>query len=404
MAGKKICIVSHIPADPRGGGNGARIFSLTRQMQALGHSVHFAFLPSRQSPHFDADHHLQTFGEGALHVLTRGGVWSQAAYYGRRAMAKAHRRLLSAVGSPNSYYHSLDELFPRVMDDQLRRLHAAESFDAVVVVYVFLSRALLDFPGALRILDTHDRMTDRHLLFEEAGLDTAGYTVPEAVEAQGLRRADVVLAIQDEEADAFRRQLGPEAGRVHTVSHTLDRSRRVDAAVANAATFLGSSFTANIHAAQFYLREVLPRIHARQPAFTTYFAGSICQDVPDAPGIVKLGKVPHTSDAFAQGPICLNPILIGTGINIKLLDAMAAGVPAVSTETGVRGLPDRFRGSVITAPDDDPQAFADAVLSLAGDEGRRRSLAAVAAKLGETWNAEQQAALTAVLEAPRIAR
>lgn len=404
MAAKKICIVSHIPADPREGGNGARIFGLAREMQALGHAVHFAYLPSRQSPHYDPVHHLQTFGEGAVHVLSRGPIWAQASYYGGRAASKAYRGALAVLGSPRRHYHRLDEIYPRIIDGQLRRLHKAERFDAVVAVYVFLSRALLNFPGALRILDTHDRFADRHLVYEDAGLPSIGYSISEPVENRGFRRADVVLAIQEEEAERFRRQLKDDADRVHTVSHTLDLSRRVDAGVANAATFLGSSFTANIHAANHYLREVAPRIRAQCSDFLTYFAGSICKNVPDGPGIVKLGRVPHVSDAFGRGPICLNPILIGTGINIKLLDAMAAGVPAVSTATGVRGLPERFRSSILVAADGDPQAFADAVIGLGRDADRRRSLAAEAVKLGDMWNAEQQAALAEVLAAPQVPR
>lgn len=401
MAAKKICLLSSIPADPRGGGNGARIFSLARELRGLGHDVHFAFLPSRQSPQFDLELHLRTFGEAGVHRLSRGAALDELGYYGVRAVNKMWRRGLSLVGSKRRHYHHLDEIFPQHFSAEIQRLQAAEQFDAAIAVYVFNSKALLSFPSALKILDTHDRFADRHLVYEDADIPSAGYSISLPVENRGFRRADVVLAIQEEEAERFRTQLGPDADRVYAVSHTLDLSLRVAGEKDDAATFLGSSFTANTQAAGYFLKDILPRILAVRPGFEAIFAGSICKDVADQPGVVKLGRVGEISEAFAQGPICLNPILIGTGINIKLLDAMAAGVPAISTRTGVRGLPDRFRGSVIVVPDDDPQAFADAVVDLATDRQKRNSLAQVSAANGQQWNDEQLEALVRVLEAPR---
>lgn len=403
MTVKKICIVSTIPADPRNGGNGARIFGLARDLQDMGHAVHFVHLPSRRSPPYDAEHHQATFGQGAVHLLNRGSPLDEALYYGRRAVGRGWRKALSLARSARRHYHALDEIFPGAFSRQLRRLQASQEYDVAIAVYVFNSKALLAFPGALKILDTHDRFADRHLVYEDAGLASIGYSISAPTENRGFRRADVILAIQEGEADLFRRQLGAEADRVHCVSYGLDLSRRVSVQSPDAAAFLGSSFTANTQAARHFVREILPRIRAQAPEFQAYFAGSIDRDVEDGPGVVKLGRVPSISDAFERGPICLNPILIGTGINIKLLDAMAAGVPAISTATGVRGLPERFRDSVIVVPDDDPQAFADAAVGLGRDAPRRAALGELAAQNGARWNAEQRQALQAALGAPRRA-
>ena len=108
------------------------------------------------------------------------------------------------------------------------------------------------------------------------------------------------------------------------------------------------------------------------PAFELRLAGSICRAVPDTPNVTKLGWVEDLGTVFARAPLSVNPMQAGTGINIKLLESMAAGVPTVSTATGARGLPESALAGVFVVPDDDAQAFAEAVVRFASDAALRR--------------------------------
>jgi glycosyltransferase involved in cell wall biosynthesis len=56
------------------------------------------------------------------------------------------------------------------------------------------------------------------------------------------------------------------------------------------------------------------------------------------------------------------PILAGSGIRVKLLEAFATGIPAVSTSVGAEGL--AGNGLDICNVADSPQAFADGILRL----------------------------------------
>ncbi len=386
----KICIVSPFPVLPPLGGNRARTLAMMRALQDLGHELHFAYMPSRRVADADRDVHVETFGGDRVHWLRRGG-WRSAFYYVRRAANKAIRALGRALGQRWGYYHRVDSLFYAPFQTQLAGLQDRLRFDAALVQYVSASKTLEAFgPAALKVLDTHDSFVDRHRA--DPGQDT--YSLTEAEEAAGLRRADVVIAIQAAEAERFRLALGPDAAKVHTVSHLLDLSRRVQRLTPDAA-FIGSIFNANLASLNYFIDQVLPLVAQARPDFCLWVAGTIASVIEDGPNLRTLGPVEHVSDAFARGSIALNPIVKGTGINIKILDAMAAGVPSVSTVYGARGL-DGFCEGMIVVPDDSPHAFADAVVQLAADEGRRAALGARAYDDARIWNERQHAALNGI--------
>lgn len=115
-------------------------------------------------------------------------------------------------------------------------------------------------------------------------------------------------------------------------------------------------------------------------------------------GVLKLGRVDNLKDAFTRAPLSINPITLGTGINIKLLDALAAGVPTVSTQTGVRGLSEQYRGGVVVVEDEDHQAFANAIVWLSSSREQRQELGNRAFGDAAEWNRRQMAVLGNILK------
>ena len=84
---------------------------------------------------------------------------------------------------------------------------------------------------------------------------------------------------------------------------------------------------------------------------------------------------PLLLDLYAAADLAINPVRIGSGTNIKMLDYMAAGLPVVTTDVGARGIASRPAEHWIEAPLDDfriiiPPLLADpprlAALSHAG--------------------------------------
>lgn len=124
------------------------------------------------------------------------------------------------------------------------------------------------------------------------------------------------------------------------------------------ALFLGSWHPPNLEAIGHIL--LLAR---RAPDVRFVIAGSACipfmsHDIPD--NVELLGPVSNAKRAIllAGADVALNPMVSGTGSNLKMLDYFAAGIPVISTPFGARGL-DVISGqhAMLSSLDEFPQAI-----------------------------------------------
>lgn len=397
----KIAIISGTPAFPSSEGNRVRILTLLQSLRADGHDVWFLYLPTWSLKDVDAAAHADVLGEGRF-IELKGEVTHGVA----PPWFRIKRKFLKLMKGDGAHYNHLDEYFHAEWSDQIEKLHQEHNFDAAVVEYAFHSKALLCFPGdVLKVLDTHDCFTNRHRLFAPSK-DPLGYWVsfPSAVEERAFRRADVVLGIQEEEAAAFVRRLEGAHARVEVVSHVIGIEGRVGDYRAEDFLFLGSGNDANAESIGWFIAEVFPLILRERPKARLVVAGGACRHVPDAPNIVKLGRVERVVEAFRQAPLSINPMRVGTGINIKLLDAMAVGVATVTTRTGARGLPLAYQGGVRIVEDDDVEGFAAELLSFCASEVKRREVGEAAYEAALAWNQRQLSSLRDVMASASRAR
>ncbi|CAN7591680.1 glycosyltransferase family 4 protein [Pseudoxanthomonas sp. LjRoot143] len=400
----KIAVVSMTPVFPAKAGHSVRILQLCKAIKTLGHEltfIHFTSKLDTQKP--DTASHVAFFGTQDFLHLDNGRRLSRAAFWFRGKLLRRRRKILRRLGNDRSHYSRLDESWREAWTLQLQGLK--REFDAVIVEYAVNSRALDAFPATTRkLLDTHDSFADRHRAFVARGF-RKGYWVSltRDEENRGLRRADAAIAIQREEAENFRKQLGenhqgernPD---IAVVSHFIGLDQAVsDHGADHVALYLGTNMLSNQISLRQFLDHVLPRVVSEIPDFRLRVAGSICNWLPDLPNVEKLGFVDDLHQAFARTPLSVNPTVAGTGINIKLLDAMGSGIATVSTATGVRGLPEDFRNGVVVVADQDHQAFADEIVRLSRDAAARRTMGQAAFADAQRWNARQLAALECCL-------
>ena len=148
--------------------------------------------------------------------------------------------------------------------------------------------------------------------------------------------------------------------------------------------FVGNfQHTPNIQALDWFTNEVLPRIVAQKPGATFVVVGS---DPPDSlsylanhPNIRLTGTVPDIRKPLEQYAVFVCPILSGSGIRVKLLEAFAAGIPVVSTRIGAEGL--STESGRICELADSPEDFAHATVKLLSDQTHATGLAARAREM-----------------------
>jgi GT2 family glycosyltransferase/glycosyltransferase involved in cell wall biosynthesis len=151
--------------------------------------------------------------------------------------------------------------------------------------------------------------------------------------------------------------------------------------------FLGSfRHDPNRVAVDWFVRHVLPLVVAQEPSAQFVVAGS---DPPPehtyadhAAHLTMLGYVDDIRDVLARYAVFVCPILSGSGVRVKLLEAFAAGIPVVSTKVGAEGL--GVKDGQFCALADDPAGFADRVIGMLRDPER-------AAEMAERARAEVEA-------------
>jgi glycosyltransferase involved in cell wall biosynthesis len=382
----KIAVVSPTPTHPAIAGNRARICSLIECLRTLGHDVHLV-------------HAGRDPGDGE--AMRR--AWGERYHpvpYAQPPMARALRGyvrcwLADKLGRRAWYRWGLDDWYDEGVSAPIRRLHAAHRFDCVVVEYVFFSKALECFDDSvLKVLDTHDIMTDRWRLFADGGRAPEWFSCDVRDEARGLARAHVVIAIQERERDFFRAITDREVVRVGhlcLVADRFDGGRRAAPAV----LVVGSGNSINVDGLRWFLAEVWPGIAGRTRDATLQVAGAVADHVEDRPGLVRLGRPADMAQAYAGAAVVVNPVTRGTGLSIKSVEALAAGMPLVTTPAGGRGLEPAWGSAMVVAAT--PSAFADAVAALLADRERARELSRAALGFARAWMREQAGELERVL-------
>ena len=85
------------------------------------------------------------------------------------------------------------------------------------------------------------------------------------------------------------------------------------------------------------------------------------------------GSVPDVRPYYEQATVFIVPLRLGGGTRLKIVEAMAMGLPVVSTTIGVEGLDVRPGENVLIA--DDAASFTDGVLRLLRDPDLRDRIA-----------------------------
>jgi O-antigen biosynthesis protein len=142
--------------------------------------------------------------------------------------------------------------------------------------------------------------------------------------------------------------------------------------------FLGSfRHLPNQEGLEWFAKHVLPRILAQRPGARLIVVGSDPPARHSLPGnseaIELVGFVEDVMEPLRRYSLFVCPILSGSGVRVKLLEAFAAGIPVVSTRIGAEGL--ASTDGDVCAIADDPQAFADRVVELLGNREAAMALA-----------------------------
>ena len=151
--------------------------------------------------------------------------------------------------------------------------------------------------------------------------------------------------------------------------------------------FVGSmDYHANIDAVLHFVRCVWPQIHRARPHLRFVIVGSCpareVLQLSSQPGVVVTGTVNDVRPYYKDASVAVVPLRVGSGTRLKVLEAMAAGVPVISTRLGAEGLDLKHEEHLMLA--ETPQEFLDAIFSLQSDSKRRTTLINAASEIARS--------------------
>ena len=278
-----------------------------------------------------------------------------------------------------------------LMQCELARIISAGHYDAVVADFLSITPNFTQVSGCVLFQhNVESAIWKRHA--EHAGSPQRRFYFRsqarrmERYESAVCRAVRRIISVSPADTQTMQRQYGVE--RIDDIPTGVDVGyfgRPTNPPLMSDMVFVGAmDWLANIDAALWFMREVFPLVRAVRPHATVTFAGrnpspEIRALKDRAAGVHVTGTVPDVRPYLWGASVSIVPLRIGGGTRLKIYEAMAAGVPVVSTQVGAEGLAVTDGRDIHLA--NDAESFARKVLQLLSSPCERHARADAAREL-----------------------
>lgn len=342
----------HNPFPPRSGAH-RRCLQILQGFQLLGSEVLLASSTHTSDMEWSpvGDQTLRAYGISKLYIHS-ASIWD------RRYIKYMHK-----------FYHALHRTppldsanyAPPGLCHWFRQLTRATDPDLILINYAFWGRLLSSelhrqYSTAIDMHDFISLYRPRFLLMERF-LSSPPFS-PETVDPVFLQenffdsfdfqispaefaiynRFKYTIAITRSDADLIQHHATHT--RVITVPMTQETAL-LDNQYDGAALYTPGRNPFNVQGYLYFAARVLPRVLEREPSFCLHVSGAVSDDLAAVRGVKLLGFVPDLIGEYTHSRFLICPILGKTGQQIKIVEAMAYGVPVVATAIAAEGSPIR---------------------------------------------------------------
>jgi glycosyltransferase involved in cell wall biosynthesis len=268
------------------------------------------------------------------------------------------------------------------MRELVDRLAVENHFDIAHADQLNMAQYAARVAGAGKILDAHNALW---LLYQRLWqtmrpgprkwLLNRDWRLLKQYEGRLCREFEAVLAVSEEDKAALNEAIGPDSNKDITVIPSAvdtDEVALVDRlAEADHILHIGTMYwPPNIDGILWFIQQVYPHIRTKRPNTIFDVVGARPpQEILDlngnGTGVNVTGYVADPTSYRQQAGVMVVPLRAGGGMRVKILEALAQGLPIVSTTLGCEGIAVTHGHDILIA--DTPHEFAHAVLRLLDD-------------------------------------
>lgn len=265
---------------------------------------------------------------------------------------------------------------------RLEALMGREGYDYILASCCNYASLLKNIGMAKKVLLVEDVISTQTI---EQNANPPSYEELFKKEVEAISKFDDVFCISPDELQLFSsRTVGP---RFHYLPPFMEKGCLTPVTETYDFLFIGFVNEHNRTALTWLFEKVMPRL----PGFSLVVVGRVGEFFEFSVDLPRVTFIPYCDDLpllYSQCRVALSPMFSGTGVKIKIVEALSYGRPVVATEKGVIGMPGDFRGKGVLV-ENDVEKFAAAARCLCEDPGYYEAVSRRATLYFDTYFSEK---------------
>jgi polysaccharide biosynthesis protein PslH len=294
----------------------------------------------------------------------------------RRSLGRNIKALAKSVAGNSPWMMARDDI--KEMRLLVDRLAAQEKYDIAHADQLNMAQYALRVPKVKHVLDAHNalwvlyqRLAQTMHPGPQRWLLERDWKLLKKYEGEICLEFDEVLTVSDEDKLSFEEAMGGKKKEIHVIPIAVDTEEiqpiQRDGKASHIVHIGTMYWPPNIDGMMWFLENVLPLIYARFPGTPCDIIGArppqqLIDFGKSHPNVNVTGYVVDPTAYLQKAAVMVVPLRAGGGMRVKILNALAQGMPMVSTTLGCEGIQVEHEKHLLIA--DSPEDFAKETLRL----------------------------------------
>ncbi len=314
-------------------GNNARAFALLQYFKNRNHKIDYIGIASK------------SFSEVDLEAIKNANLIENGFLLKRDKRISKTFSYLFTYAIPNKLKGRIRD-FDRTRfghKNQFSKILKDNQYDYIIISYAYWAELIREnkhLKEAKLIIDTHDFLTSQ---FQNQKRFNLGKYFNKEVELLNLFQK--IWVISSDENYVFSQFVSSD---VITIPHALEVKFQLNSTKKYDLVYVASSNEHNVKSAKWFFEEVYPKLNT---TLSICVVGKINEYIPELPNVTKIHFLEDLNQVYSESRVAICPMLSGTGLKIKVVEALSYGLPVVCNPRGIDGLINKTNNGCLVTVD-----------------------------------------------------